>query len=124
MFTSLIIGLLIAEAITRVFLVEFDPEREVAFRRNASGVTTAASPGVYRQIRRSGDYDVGVRINRHGLRDPRDIVTARAADVVVLGDSFAFGWGVEEPERVSNRIDRALPDTTVYNLAAPGDLED
>jgi hypothetical protein len=47
-----------------------------------------------RLYKNSGDYDVRVRFNRHGLRDQRDIADARPDDVVFVGDSFTFGWGV------------------------------
>ncbi|KAA0255855.1 MAG: hypothetical protein EDX89_03840 [Acidobacteria bacterium] len=49
------------------------------------------------------------------------MASAREADVVVVGDSFAFGWGVEEAERFGNRLE-ALTGRRVFNLAVPTDL--
>lgn len=45
--------------------------------------------------------------------------------IAVLGDSFAFGWGVEEPERFSNLLEQKLNSQNpgeyeVYNTSIPG----
>jgi hypothetical protein len=42
--------------------------------------------------------------------------------IVVVGDSFAFGWGVEEAERFSNLLQARLG-RAVFNISAPGDFE-
>jgi len=42
------------------------------------------------------EFSVRVHVNRLGLRD--DEASLQAPEVVVLGDSFAMGWGVEQDE--------------------------
>ena len=62
-----------------------------------------------------------VRINEKGLRD-REHSYERQNDterVLVLGDSFAWGYGVEESERFSQRLEDAL-DIEVINAGVSG----
>ena len=74
------------------------------------------------QVRhRSAEFDVAVTINAEGFRDrkwpERD---PERQLLLVLGDSFAFGWGVEETERVSSILRVALPEWDVRNAAVSG----
>src|SRR5664280_340214 len=50
-----------------------------------------------RHIRLSypGQLDYTLDTNAHGFRGPDWDLSARRKNVVVLGDSFAFGWGVQ-----------------------------
>jgi hypothetical protein len=63
--------------------------------------------------------------NGQGFRGAR-APTGRASAggdriVLVFGDSIAFGFGVREEDRFSERLERALaPGVAVYNLAVPG----
>ncbi|CAN5761697.1 hypothetical protein BH11PSE3_BH11PSE3_02050 [soil metagenome] len=75
-----------------------------------------------RQVKNTGDYDVGVTINRRGLRDDKDIAQATPADLVVVGDSFAWGWGIEAGQRFSNTVE-AMTGVRTFNLATPTDLD-
>jgi lysophospholipase L1-like esterase len=62
-----------------------------------------------------------VRINQAGLRD-REHAYARPADterILVLGDSFAWGYGVEENERFSQLLESAL-NVEVINAGVSG----
>jgi len=72
---------------------------------------------------------VPVTTNSHGFRGP-DIPVEKAAGVfrlALLGDSFTFGWGVEEPSTFARVIERELnqllpngPRVEVLNLGVPG----
>ena len=75
-----------------------------------------------RQRKNTGDFDVAVRINRHGLRDDLDVATAGPDDLLVLGDSVAWGWGVEAADRFADRL-RPLTGRRVFNVATPTDLK-
>lgn len=75
----------------------------------ASPVTAYAyAPLLETRLRREGEFDVGFETNRHGLRD--DEITAKAdrRRVLVLGDSFASGYGVERGELFADLLERRL----------------
>ena len=62
-----------------------------------------------------------VRINENGLRD-REHTYERQNDIqriLVLGDSFAWGYGVEESERFTQRLEEVL-DVEVINAGVSG----
>jgi hypothetical protein len=106
---AFVASLFVAEWSVRLALPDYDPASQVTFVRDpASGLTLSRPNTVSRQIKNSGDYNVEIRINRHGLRDARDVATGTAADLYVVGDSFTFGWGVEETERFSSLLEKAL----------------
>ncbi len=63
-----------------------------------------------------------LKINSRGLRD-RDIGYQKPAGVkriVVLGDSFAWGYGLKTEERFSDILGRDFPDTQVINMGVVG----
>jgi hypothetical protein len=53
---------------------------------------------------------------RNGDFDPAE----RRRKIVLIGDSFTFGIGVEYEETYGFQIESQLKDTVVYNLAMPG----
>jgi hypothetical protein len=50
-----------------------------------------------------GGFSTRVRTNSAGLRD--DEASLTEAEVYVLGDSFGFGWGVEQADTVEGRLE-------------------
>lgn len=60
-------------------------------------------------------WDVSVHTNGQGWRDE----SLDAAPVLGLGDSFAFGWGVEESEALYRLLEDGLG-VTIGNAAIPG----
>ncbi len=48
------------------------------------------------------EFDVEYSINSAGLRDDEDALIA--PEIIVLGDSFAMGWGVEKSENFSTLL--------------------
>jgi len=66
----------------------------------------------------NGDFRVAIRINDFGLRNPEPIAAADGR-IWVIGDSMAFGWGVEQPEMYSSVIAK-LSGAATYNVASPG----
>ncbi len=112
-----------AEASVRLLLPAFDPSGRYRFTHEVGPSLVLGPPGtVTRQRNNAADYDVRVSINRHGLRDDLDVATAGPDDIVVLGDSFAWGWGVEAGERFSDRL-RLVMGRRVFNVATPTNLE-
>jgi hypothetical protein len=49
---------------------------------------------------RSACFDVAYKTNAVGARDRERAVRTQERRIVVLGDSFAEGWGVHLPERI------------------------
>ncbi len=72
------------------------------------------------------DFAVTVAVNALGMRGPdRDPSRpAGAARILLLGDSFAFGWGVEQEEAFGARLERLLSERVgpveVLVAAVPG----
>ncbi len=71
---------------------------------------------------RGAHFGVHVAHNPEGLRD-RHYDYARVPGrrrVLVLGDSVAWCWGVEQAECFTERLEQALGDTDVVNMGVPG----
>lgn len=70
------------------------------------------------------EFRIEVVNDEAGFRDePLAVFVARAGDrrrVLVLGDSFAWGWGVPEHQRVGERLDELDPGRAVWTRAQPG----
>ena len=67
-------------------------------------------------------FSVDVAINSRGLRDD-ELSLEKPEDVrrvLVVGDSFAWGFGVEQEDTFAARLERALPATEVINGAVSG----
>ena len=72
------------------------------------------------------DFSVTVAVNALGMRGPDRGLSrpAGAARILLLGDSFAFGWGVEQEEAFGARLERLLSERVgpveVLVAAVPG----
>ena len=68
------------------------------------------------------DYTARYHINRRGLRGPAKSDADRGeTTIAVLGDSFTFGFGVEDDETFVSRIGEQMgPDVRVRNFGVPG----
>src|SRR5262249_1716234 len=87
--------------------------------RLPDGTQIGPPRAVLRQVKNTGDYDVEVRLNDLGLRDDKLLTTATEDDLFVIGDSFAFGWGVNAEDRFSDRL-QAILNRPVFNIAIAG----
>jgi len=79
----------------------------------------------------AGDFEddnspVVIETNAWGLRGPEYDLDPDGIHVVVLGDSYAFGWGVEEEDSFPRELERLLRERfgdlslTVINAGIPG----
>ncbi|HET6201516.1 MAG TPA: hypothetical protein VFI25_01795 [Planctomycetota bacterium] len=89
------------------------PDPDLGWRLLPSLVTT----------HRCVDYAVTYRTNAQGARASRDYAAARAPGrtrVLVYGDSFVFGVGVDEEQRFTDLLAASRPDLEVLNLGVSG----
>ena len=84
------------------------PERD-RFWRYDSLLGWAHEPG-QEGIFETRQFHTLVRINEKGLRDRQHTYERQnnVKRILVLGDSFAWGYGVEESERFSQRLEQAI----------------
>ena len=119
---STFFALLLSEVTLR--LMGFDPlyvspERD-RFWKYDSLLGWAHEPG-QEGIFETPQFRTVVRINANGLRD-REHSYERQGDIeriLVLGDSFAWGYGVEESERFSQLLEKSM-DVEVINAGVSG----
>jgi hypothetical protein len=67
----------------------------------------------------TGGRTILVRHNARGFRDIEHVVGAKPR-IVVLGDSFVWGYDVEQPERFTEKLRSRLPNWSIYNLGVSG----
>lgn len=79
-------------------IVHFD-ER---FAEYDPGLFYRLRPGTFRFASR--EFDTGFRVNSAGLRDDEESLVA--PEIIVLGDSYAMGWGVEQEETFPQVLER------------------
>lgn len=123
-FVSIGVALLIAEVGLRVILPT--PTETVGprpgFLEHDATVGWTPVPGG-RGTMESEEFAVTVAVNEQGIRGPRTYSRERRPGVprvVVVGDSFSFGYGVTHEENWITRLERALAPAEVINLAVTG----
>ena len=117
---SLIVGLLLAEIALRLFrpigylepprAIPGDTWRELLHQRSSI-------PGLAYELaaNRSGfEKDALLETNSHAMRDTEPLAddTESLFRIVVLGDSFTFGWGVSGEYTYPNVLERLLNEST------------
>lgn len=123
MAAGLVLGILFAEAAGRVLFPEWRDFYNGRFMASTYvpgyGTTTIGRAGFNGHFaQNNGDFRVRIRVNDFGLRNPEPIEEADGL-IWVVGDSYTFGWGVEQNEIYSSVIARVLGMAT-YNVASPG----
>jgi hypothetical protein len=110
---SLVVSLAVAEAVTRVFFPLYGGVDNVTIE--GAPVKEWFAPGsVYRQI--SNEYDAITTITDKGHRVPG---TSGNPDVVFVGDSFTFGFGLKDDDTFASRY-CAATHLACANLGIPG----
>jgi GDSL-like lipase/acylhydrolase family protein len=131
---GLAFALAAAEMATRIYqgvallpLIPPDPyiDDAIFYRQNPTRLYELR-PGVDATVGRRG---IHIHINQAGMRDDRDLPRdkPRACNrIAVLGDSFAFGGKVQQPQTLSQDLERDLRERDAslryeaLNLAVPG----
>jgi hypothetical protein len=116
---SVIFSLVFLEFLVRALFPMYDPSGQVKFTQLSDGTTIGPRGGVFRQTKNTGDFDVEIRFNEWGLRDEKPLTAAKEEALFVVGDSFAFGWGVNARDRFSDRL-QAIINQPVFNIAIAG----
>jgi hypothetical protein len=120
----LCVSLILLELAIRIFLPVYDPRGMLSYQYYPQdGVALCVKNFTGRLWKNTGDYNVAVRINRYGFRDPKGLLSSTDNDIFVLGDSMGLGWGVEENKRFSDLL-QAASGIPVYNISVPaGDVD-
>jgi hypothetical protein len=121
-----LICLLPLELAVRWLFPYYSPSAQVPFRLAAKGMALGPSGQTVQMATPKGDYNSVLRFNEEGFRDGKSLREATAADWFALGDSYTMGWGVEEEERFSNRLEQEFRtngiQTRVFNIAIPDNI--
>jgi hypothetical protein len=120
---AVLAGLAVGEFGARLALPDLDPSRQITFVGGSGDVPTLGPRNAsLRLVKNTGDFNVAVHFNNQGFRDEKDVAQSLPADLVVVGDSFMMGWGVEQAARTSDRL-AALLGRPVYNIAIPTGID-
>ena len=116
------ITLILGEVVLRSVFDEFDPEYKLTFKVTGQGYRLGHSGFYGRHTKNTGDFDVTVKINNNGFRDSKALMDSSIEDWFLVGDSFSFGFGVEEHSRYSNLLESQLG-IPIYNISIPNSLD-
>lgn len=96
-------------------------ETTIFYRPSQGGILKPFIPGSEADLI-TPEFHVRYRINEHGFRDqPRSLEKpAGRTRVLLLGDSFSEGWGVDQGKFYSALADKALPNIEIWNTAKAG----
>ena len=76
------------------------------------------------RIHYSNQLDYTIDTNKYGFRGEDWDISPQRKNIIILGDSFAFGWGVQRKEMIGKHLEKELkqldPSYQVINLAIPG----
>jgi hypothetical protein len=123
---SILVGAGLCELWLRVFV----PPRVYTWTRDILQQEISAPSATAGYVNRANarvrfknrEFDTRVAINSRSLRDKEyDYARHGRNRIVVLGDSFSFGWGVEQEDCVTEILEqRYLRNTDVINMSVPG----
>lgn len=103
----LVAELYLARRASQLIYSRLESESPPIFER--SGVTHVTLLPNARARVETQEYDVAISINGQGLRMDREVNGSKAPEgrrVLVLGDSFPFGWGVKADEAFPSILER------------------
>jgi lysophospholipase L1-like esterase len=66
------------------------------------------------------EFDVRIELDERGFRRVDTSIASAGQQIFVLGDSFTWGWGVDQGEGFVDMLANAFPDTRVTNLGLSG----
>lgn len=114
--------IVLAELSARALLPEWAPPREerVKFWVYDELLGWAHAPNQHGRFNHR-DFSVEVVINSQGMRDSEySVERTGKRRMLVLGDSYGWGFGVEHSERFSEIMEDAYPDWEIINASVSG----
>ncbi len=124
-FSSLAISLLLAEWAIRVWMPcpDYGVGKRPALRNGLfmydpelgwKGTPNAQSEYI------SKDFMVYVAHDALGYRNQSPPFVANKKNILLLGDSYGWGWGVENNETAASVFNQQHPNANIYSLSVPG----
>ncbi len=117
---SLLFCLFVAEVVSRSVLREalqlVQDERNLAYRYDDELGWFPVKNG---KTIFQGSQFIHVEHNERGFRDPEHVIEDKPR-LMVLGDSFVWGYDVEEEDRFTEVLRKKLPGWSIYNLGVSG----
>ena len=103
-----VLCLLLAELAARLLYPQFNPATQ--FRLQVMPGPFAVGPPGHTLWHGSpkGDFNVEMKFDQYGFREPRDVKDSTPDDWFSVGDSFTLGFGVKEEERYSNLLEKKI----------------
>ena len=74
----------------------------------------------YDAVLQQGGKRIAMKTNSRGFRDIEQEIDLERPRVVVIGDSFAVGWGSEFAEGITPRLREDLPEAQIFNSSWAG----
>jgi len=111
-----------AETAARLFLPEWPPrgEERIKFWTYHEKLGWAHAPGTRGRFGHR-DFSVEVSINSHGMRDDEyPLARNNKKRMLVLGDSFGWGFGVDVRHRFSELMETSRPEWEIINASVSG----
>jgi hypothetical protein len=124
---SLLVALAICEGVLRLFPQLLPEEAQLRLSWDTEEFEPQTIDDPYLGFRyppnrvlthRTHDFAIDIQTDEHGFRNPSP--WPARAQVVVVGDSFAYGYGVREQDAWSRRVEQSLAPARVINLSLPG----
>lgn len=119
--TSLLFGFLVIDAI-------------LGWHLNTIAQSSKLAPGLMRYHYKLGwelspnwtgkhehyDFDVSYSINDEGFRQQTSVASSQSNQIAILGDSFTFGFGVNDNETFSQLLNNQVANQYFINYGVPG----
>lgn len=119
---SVVISVLFAEGITKVFKLSYVLENSSDQFFESTGDIGYFGKKNIEGVWSTPEFRINIKHNSLGFRDS-EYKFEKQTDIkriVVLGDSFTWGWGVNKENIYTEKLETSLKKTEVINMGIPG----